>query len=460
MMAMMTDRPGSTRLPGWALAAVAGLAILGTGCRRDGEASSKPNLVLIVIDTLRADKMSAYGFPRPTSPDLDQLAADGIRFATVIAQSSWTRPSIGSMLTSRYPRTVGIYKEKLQMLDGRFDTLAESLKAGGYTTVGSTANPNINSSFGFDQGFDRYIDSDVLWSWMDEEPGKRSSTKHPLPIAGEVFDGVLQWIDEHGAPPYYLQLNVMEVHEARRVFVRRRVDPTLFVDEPFHRYLQAIHLVSGEVGRFVHALSERPGWQNTLFVITSDHGEGLLDHPDVTASQGHGDLLYKSQLVVPLIFYHPTAGLPAGSVIDDRVRLLDVMPTLLDYAGVTAPAAMDGRSLMPLLRNDGPVSLPENFIVETERKVSEKIGVYTPDWEYIESRDRHGGTNPIELQPIGTTENGAKTDVASRHPHITRDLGAVLSDWEHAHPKAPPTLQGVEMSPAELEQLRSLGYID
>jgi arylsulfatase A-like enzyme len=459
-MAMMTDRPGSTRLLPWALAAVAGLALLGTGCRRDGDASSKPNLVLIVIDTLRADKMSAYGFPRPTSPDLDQLAAEGVRFATVIAQSSWTRPSLGSMLTSRYPRTVGIYKEELEMLDGRFDTLAESLKAAGYTTVGSTANPNINSSFGFDQGFDHYIDSDVLWSWMDQEHGKRSSAKHPLPTAGEVFDRALSWIDEHGAPPYYLQLIVMEVHEARRVFVRRRVDSTLFEDDPVYHYLQALHLVSGEVGGFVRTLSGRPGWKNTLFVITSDHGEGLFSHPDVAASQGHGDLLYQSQLVVPLILYHPAGGLPAGTIIDDRVRLLDLMPTLLEYAGVNGPGAMEGSSLMPLIRNDGPVSLPKEFMVETERKVSEKIGIYTPAWEYIENRDRHGGTNPIELQAFGTTENGAKTDVASRHPDLTRELGAFVSEWERSHPKAPPTLQGNEMSPAELEQLRSLGYID
>jgi len=457
---MTTTRPGPTRLLATALAAVAGLAILATGCRRDRDVPSAPNIVLIVIDTLRADKMSAYGFPHPTSPDLDQLAAGGVRFATVIAQSSWTRPSLGSMLTSRHPRSVGIYKEQLHMLDGRFDTLAESLQAAGYTTVGSTANPNINSSFGFAQGFEHYIDSDVLWSWMDQEPGKRSSTLDPLPTAGEVFAGVLEWIDEHGAPPYYLQLTVMEVHDSRRMFVRRRVDPTLFADDPVHEYLQALHLVSGEIGDFVRTLSGRPGWRNTLFVITSDHGEGLIDHPDVAASTRHGDLLYESQLVVPLILHHPAGGLPAGTIIDDRVRLLDLMPTLLDYAGVAAPAAMDGRSLLPLIRNEGTVSLPEHFIVETERRVSEKIGVYTQGWKYIENRDRHEGTNPIELQAFGTIENGALTDVGSRHADVILQLGAVVSGWERAHPKAPPVLQGEAISPAEREQLRSLGYID
>lgn len=457
---MTTDRSRPSKALTWALTAVAGLAILATGCRRDGETPSRPNIVLIVIDTLRADKLSAYGYSRPTSPDLDQLAAEGVRFANVIAQSSWTRPSLGSLITSKYPRSVGIYKEQLQMLDDRFDTLAESLRAGGYATLGATANPNINSSFGFAQGFDHYTDSDVLWSWMQQEPDKRSSTRYPLPAADEVFDGVLELLDEQGEPPYFLQLNVMEVHEANRVFVRRRVDSTLFNDDPLHTYLQAIHLVSAEVGRFVHTLSGRPDWRNTLFVITSDHGEGLTDHPDVAASQGHGDLLYKSQLLVPLILYHPGGDLPDGTIIDQRVRLLDLMPTLLEYAGVTVPGGLDGRSLLPLIRNEGTVSLPPEFIVETERKVSEKIGIYTAEWEYIENRERHGGTNPIELQPFGITENGALTDVGSRHPDVLSRLGAALSAWEQAHPKVPPTLRGDEISPSEREQLRSLGYID
>jgi arylsulfatase A-like enzyme len=439
---------------------VAGLAILGTACRRAKKVSSKPNVVLIVIDTLRADKMSAYGFALPTSPELDQLAADGVRFATVISQSSWTRPSIGSMLTSRYPRSVGIYDEKLHKLDGRFDTLAESLKAAGYTTVGSTANPNINSSFGFDQGFDHYVDSDVLWSWMDPEPGKRSFAEHPLPTAADVFDRALRWINDHGAPPYYLQLNVMEVHEARRWFGKPGVDPALFENDPARHYLKALHAVSGEIGRFIRTLSGRPGWRNTLFVITSDHGEGLQDHPNVAISTGHGHLLYESQLVVPLILYHPAGGLPAGAVIDERVRLLDLMPTLLDYAEVSPPPAMDGRSLMPLVRKDGPVELPEHFMIETHLKPSEKISVYTPAWKYIANRDGHEGTNPIELQAFGTIENGAKTDVGSQHSDITRKLTALVSDWERSHPKAPPALQGEEMSPIELEQLRALGYID
>ncbi len=109
--------------------------------------SNRPNIVLIIIDTLRADKLGCYGFPENTSPEIDRIANKGILFENVISQSSWTRPSIGSMLTSLYPRTVGIYKEEFDILHDRYETLAEILNDNGYYTMGITANPNINSVF-------------------------------------------------------------------------------------------------------------------------------------------------------------------------------------------------------------------------------------------------------------------------------------------------------------------------
>ena len=304
------------------------------------------------------------------------------------------------------------------------------------------------------------MDSDVLWAWMELEPGKRSWSKHPMQKAEEVFAGALAGVRQKGQPPYYVQLNVMEVHEAQRWFGKRGVDPALFKGEPSYEYLQALHLVSGEVDQFVRKLSARPGWRNTLFVITSDHGEGLRDHPNVAASQKHGCLLYESQVVVPLILHNPAGGLPAGKVIKDRVRLLDLMPTLLDYAGIEVPPGLDGRSLMPMLHEDAPVKLPERFVVETELEGFEKIGVYAPVWKYFENRDPHKGTNPIELQAFGAKENGTQTDAAKKHADITSSLRAFVSEWERVHPKVAPSLQGEQISPMELEQLRAIGYIE
>src|SRR4030042_4918019 len=151
----------------------------------------RPNVVLIIIDTLRADKLGCYGFPDETSPEIDRFAENGILFKRTIAQSSWTKPSIGSMLTSLYPRSIGIYKEKFDILDDKYLTLAEVLKENGYFTLGVTANPNINSIFNFNQGFDHYIDSDIIWDWMKQEEGNELYSANILPDSRIVFDKAL-----------------------------------------------------------------------------------------------------------------------------------------------------------------------------------------------------------------------------------------------------------------------------
>lgn len=423
--------------------------------------SSPPSIVLIIIDTLRSDKLGAYGHPEPTSAELDAYARRGVRFERVVAQSSWTRPSVASLITSRYPRETGIYEERAHTLGDRFQTLAELLKGSGYTTVGVTANPNMNASFNFDQGFDHYEDSDILFHWMHEEPGRASITERPVRTAREVLGSVLEWTASNGRPPYYVQVNLMEVHQHDDPRTRRPEYAGLFPGARHRDYLQAVYAASEAVGRFIRSLEERPEWSNALFVVTSDHGEGLSDHPDVALSHSHGLLLYSSQVLVPLLFYTPSGDLPRGEVIDRPVRLLDLMPTLLDYAGVAAPEGVRGVSLLPLMRGEAEdVNLPERFVVETQFQRADKIGVYTRDWEYIENRDRHRGTSPRALHRFGAKENGARTNVARRHPDVARDLALHLERWESEHPKAEPTLRTRDLPPLQREQLRALGYLD
>jgi len=148
---------------------------------------TRPNVVLIIIDTLRADKLGCYGFPGDISPELDKMAKKGVQFNNVIAQSSWTRPSIGSMLTSLYPRSLGIYKEKFDILADWYVSLPEILQAKGYSTVGITANPNINKFFNFDQGFDIYMDSHVIFNWMNPEKGKVPMSVKEGPVGKSRF---------------------------------------------------------------------------------------------------------------------------------------------------------------------------------------------------------------------------------------------------------------------------------
>lgn len=420
-------------------------------------------MVLIVIDTLRADKLGAWGHPEPVSRELDSLAARGVRFERVLAQSSWTRPSIASMISSRLPRVLGIYRERHDVLPGRAETLAEVLDRSGYRTFGATANPNINSVFRFDQGFDVYVDSTSVWAWMrDEAPEETPIIRQETPIrpADELFQEALEWVDRsEEREPVYLQLNLMEVHEHGVPMSRRPEFRELFQGHPEAGYLQAVRQVSRDVGAFVQELESRAGWKDALFVITSDHGEGLGDHPGVAGAANHGRTLYESQIHVPLILYSPGETVPSGLEIEEPVRLLDLMPTILELVGVDGPAGMQGRSLVPLIRGR-EISLPETFVFETEFHGVDKIGIADDDWKLILSDDEQAGTAPLELQSNHGTEDGVRTNRAEAHPERVRRLRRELRRWERAHPRAPSQQPGDGgPSPEERKQLEALGYI-
>jgi arylsulfatase A-like enzyme len=444
------------------------LAVVGTalGCSLGGTPDPRPNVVLIIIDTLRADRLASYGYAQPTSPELDALAAQGVRFARAIAQSSWTRPSIGSILTSQYPRSLGVYREREHRLPASFPSLAEILDSAGYTTLGATANPNVNTSFGFERGFDHYIDSDVLFQFMPEAIGDNSIANRPLQSAGEIFASLLEEIDDRDGP-FYVQANIMEVHQSDELadneFSGR------FARTADREYAEAVRLASSEVGRFVATLRDRDDFENTLFAIVSDHGHGLADHPSIAsrarrsrqAAQGHGWLLYESQLLVPMILYDTRDRLPRGRVIERTVRLLDLMPTLLDLAGVRAPPGLEGLSLLGLWDDtvDAP-ELPRHFVVETQFRGGDKIGVYGPKWKYFEYRKPIPGKAPQELQARGGDEDGIQSNQIERHPGVAANLARVLADWEASHPRARPTLRHEPLPESEVRQLKSLGYLE
>lgn len=435
-----------------ALAAVYAMGGVRLGIHR------RPNVVLIIIDTLRADRLGVYGLEKPVSPEIDDLAQRGVRFERAIAQSTWTRPSIGSMLTSLHPRTLGIYSEEREILNDHFITLPEVLQRAGYTTIGATANPNINSYFNFDQGFDDYIDSTIVFDFMPIREGEvLARDQHPV-VSHELLAEVLRKLGDEVTRPTYLQVDLMEVHE----WHDRRQDLAPF-DSLFDgsRYLQAVRKVSADIGAFLDDLLSRPGWEQTLVIVTSDHGETLVDHRSLADPKWHGYLVYESQARVPLIFVSTAGDLPEGAVVEQPVRLLDLMPTVLDYVGVAGPDAMRGQSLMPVLRDPAAeIDLGGAFVVESQFRGSNKIGLYSGEWKYVENRDDHSGTSPRELHRMGKLEDGTRTDLSSEHPDVAERMARALSDWERRNVKAPPTLAVGEPSAEEAQQLRALGYID
>ncbi len=460
--------------------AVGALALAQVACEKaevasdppeqDAVAPTRPNVVLIIIDTLRADKLGCYGFSEPTTPELDAYAAAGVQFDRVVTPCSWTRPAIGSMLTGKYPQTLGLYREIGEMLPETACTLAEAFKADGYTTIGATANPNTNTVFGFNQGFDHYLDSHAIWSWMApmvNEENHSLNKESGLAPATELYDWVLQQIGEGDPGPYYVQAVIMEMHEYGRG--DRPLTRPEFREKFLHAkntaYLDALRQSSHDIKVFVDRLLALPGWENTLFVFTSDHGEGLRDHPDVPFSQTHGAVLYESNVLVPLIFYATGAPLEPRRIARS-VRLLDLTPTILDYAGIAIPDGVQGTSLVPLMRRTGTrVDLPEFFVSQTnliDRFV--KRGVHGNQWNYFENRDGHQGLNPRELQRAGVRENGAATDqihgADQRTAQAAARMQGYLAEWEQRFPNTKPTLQVGGLSKAEIDQLRDIGYMD
>jgi len=205
-----------------------------------------------------------------------------------------------------------------------------------------------------------------------------------------------------------------------------------------------------------------PGGRETLFVITSDHGETLPgDHRSLGKPKWHGWLVYESQALVPWIMYSPGNALPRGVVIDRPVRLLDLMPTLLEFAGVDGPEEMVGKSLMPLVRGTQKrVGLPDYFVVETQLRRADKIAVYSSSWKYIENNDRHAGTRPRELHPMGSLEDGAASDVSESNREVAELHAKHLRDWQATHPRATATLRDQAAPDSLVKQLRAIGYME
>ena len=416
------------------------------------------NIVLIIIDLLRADKVGAYGAQPDISPELDQLAKRGVLCKEAFAVSSWTRPSMGAMLTSRYPRSLGIEQEQWDILPDDVITVAEILKAHGYVTIGVTANPNINSIFNFHQGFDRYRDSKSLFNWMyaenspDKKPYQQERAETLLPGA------LAQAQQAPPEQPLFMMINVMDVHQYYSN-PRPTIDPDL-QSRPFPNYLQSVRYTSTMVKNFIDAFVKLPGRANTLFIITSDHGEGLGDHPAVLYAGGHRFVLYESNLRVPLILFNPADPLLEAHPIAQRVTLLDLAPTIVEYAGAAPLSSFEGQSILRHLKTDRSEAEPPVLVFsETKWGGVNKVGVYGAEWKYFENRDDWPGTDPQELQHFGYFENGKATNQLAAHPEAAALLAQALIAWEQMHPARARTQPMVNPTPADIEKLRSLGYV-
>ncbi|MEM7482402.1 MAG: sulfatase [Acidobacteriota bacterium] len=319
-----------------------------------------PGVVLILIDTLRADHLGGYGSRRELTPHLDRLAEEGIVFENAIAPSAWTRSSVAAMFTSRYPSSIGVLGRE-DAIAPEAVTLAEALRdRGGFQTIAVSTNKNAGRPFGFAQGFDRFEVPDLYAGY----PGD-----YEIHTAEGVTLKALQMVDElRPGQPFFLFLHYVDPHDPYLPHPGLLAEP-----EPPGRFngsradLQRLdrlpasertaddlarirHLYAGEVkycdhwfGRLREGMAARGLDDKVLWLVTSDHGEGLWDH----GLRGHGYDLYEEMIHVPLILKAPTAsGPPSRPRVTEPVSLIDVAPTVLRVVGLPPPADFRGADLL------------------------------------------------------------------------------------------------------------------
>ena len=393
-------------------------------------------MILIVIDGLRADHLTPFGYSRDTSPFLDELAVRGVLFESTVSQSSGTKTSVASLLTSLYPEAHGVRGVK-EVLPDSIQVLPEALKDHGYRTFAIHGNPWLEERFGFNQGFDQFLFTHWYKDTFD---------------AQKVNDQALQWLDKNAAQPSFLYLHYMDVHSPWKP----PGDFDRFGPEEVDKYDGSILYLDSRLKELYGELRKRGLDENTWIIVTSDHGEEFGEHGNYNV--GHGLTLYREVLRVPLIFHHRDAA--AGKRVSRQVRLIDVAPTILDLLGIPIPEDMEGVSLRANVVDADEISGDD---LEAFSQVGlngvardrDLIAVTTREFKYI--LDFESGTE--ELYDL-TDDPGETRNVAGANHGVARGLKEKALRFRRIETaKRIGVVPGAEIDDDLREQLQSLGYL-
>jgi tetratricopeptide (TPR) repeat protein len=300
---------------------------------------SSTSVILISVDTLRADYLGCYGKRTPRTPHIDAITRGGTLFSQINAQVPLTLPSHVSLLTSTLPFVNGLEDNGEQVKPGA-TTLAGVLKSHGYRTAAFVGGFVLDRHFGLDQGFDFYDSPFDLHRQQGKDPGDIKR------LGEDVTQAATRWLDRNSAQSFFLFLHLYDLHTPREL------PPALRARYRGTGYQAELSYVDDILGRFWEYLDQKTLLEKTLIVFTSDHGESLSDHGETT----HGYFIYQSTLWVPLIIHWPVAARAYPSRVDDPASLLDVGPTILQFLGVPQPREFQGRSLLELLTRTAPNS--------------------------------------------------------------------------------------------------------
>ena len=451
----------------------------------EAPAKPRPNVLLVMNDTHRADYVGAYGGPKDLTPNLDAVAKDGVVFNNAFAQASWTRPSVATILTGRYASS-HTAMQKGSVLPDELTTLAEVMVAGGYETTGLVTNYNLTPFFNFDQGFHDYnyltprlplgatdAQSKLIIIEVAKKIAAKARSNYEVPedyyVTGDIVtDRALERLDSRDTSrPFFMFLSYMDVHDPyfRRPLdgyaISHRANPNPDINDK-ELIEKMKELYSGEVkywdtqfGRLIDGLKKRNLYDNTLIVVVSDHGEEFGEH----GGFWHGTTLYDELLrIVFIVKYQTDSALfdSAGAKVDSWVRLLDVAPLIIEEAGLQKPDEMQGEGI--------PKKEHTTIFAEEDHQGNVISSVrYKKDGDAVKLIEANSG-NPrglstSELYMVDKDPKETK-DIATQNSALTSDAHSRLEKISAQASKGAASAKTGKLSAEQKAALKALGYME
>lgn len=420
-----------------------------------------PGILLIVIDTLRQDHTGCSGYERATTPALDALSADAVRFSRAYSAAPWTLPSIATILTGLYPSTHGAVQVDSHLLDEAL-TLAEILQANGYATAGVVSHSLLSRRRGMGQGYERF--AEVV-----------RQHQHNYMTTGPVTDRALEFLEAlaSGEKPYFLFVHYFDPHynylrhpeygfapdSAGRLRGEEDLEELMGIEGELtpkefgflaDLYDEEVRFTDDGVARLLARLRELGLYERTLIVVTADHGEEFGEHGGLS----HGRTLYDEIMRVPIVLREP-GHTGRERVISTPVSLVALAPTILSLVGIDpAPFLFQGRSLAPLLSGRAPADSVVYFEVDFDEVLAYKKGVVAGGYKLV--RDETVGW--VRLHEI-ESDPEERNNLASRTPEVVGRLMPLLDGIAARARALPPVAEPAPLDEQRLERLRSLGYV-
>lgn len=439
---------------------------------------SAPNVIVIMCDALRADHLGCYGYKHAKTPTIDKLAEESVRFHDAFSQASWTKPGTASLFTGLYPSGHNA-QLKPEILPDSVVTLAETFQNAGYHTIGFPNNINISGGFNFDQGFDQYIYLSPDYFFGASESGsqlayysilrlvrerylfKSKYPRHYYQEAAVVNQYAIEYLrDRDRKEKFFMFLHYMEPHDPyfthpftgigyARVDIPNP-DPS-YRDVFLKAYDQEISYMDTRINELFQVLKDNKLWDNTIIVLTADHGEEFYDH------QGwwHGTTLYQEQIRIPLIFKLQNSEMQ-GQIRQDYARQIDIAPTLLSLAKVPPPDEMSfGRNLFNPINGEGK----DWFVLSEENHEGNVLSSYIEGpWKYINANpDNPRGLAENELYRLDL-DYREKHNLAPNESDMLLEMKVKLDSAKSDAANNAVRAETMEISDEVKEKMKAIGY--